>query len=208
MHTDSNPQPLPAWWRPEHQSLWSRVKDAMERDWEQTKADFSGGKNGADLNQHVGDTVRQALGQEPIPTLEEPNPLTPKQTHDRVATATKDMANAAERIADEAADSVVARAPVTETGQNVVDYAEDTTSDRPGRGRSTPRDMPSRGRWETWANAEEPLRYGYVAAGHYSEPWTDALENRLRGEWTELHPQDEWIDVRDVVHRGWTHARA
>lgn len=182
MHTDSNPQPLPAWWRPEHQTLWTRVRDAMERDWEQTKADFSGGKNGADLNQHVGDTVRQALGQEPIPTLEAPNPLTPKQTHDRVATATKDMADAAERIADEAADSVVAQG--TEVKGDV-----------------------SHGRWDTWTSAEGPMRYGYIAAGYYTEPWDDSLENKLRMEWTELNPQDEWTDVRDAVQRGWARAR-
>ncbi len=43
-----------------------KVKEALKRDWEQTKHDL--GKKGApDLNQDVGDTVKQATGGEPIP---------------------------------------------------------------------------------------------------------------------------------------------
>ena len=55
----------PSWWNDEHSTNWERVKKAMRRDWEQTKADVSDG--GQELNQSVGDTVRQAMGKEPIP---------------------------------------------------------------------------------------------------------------------------------------------
>ena len=46
---------------------------AMKRDLEQTKHDLSGGKKGQELNQDVGDTVKQGLGKEPTPPLSVPN---------------------------------------------------------------------------------------------------------------------------------------
>ncbi len=56
----------PSWYDEKtHGSAWSRVKAAMQRDWEQTKNDFTPGA--PDLNQDVGDTVKQAAGKEPIP---------------------------------------------------------------------------------------------------------------------------------------------
>ncbi|HEY4243907.1 MAG TPA: hypothetical protein VGM88_29035 [Kofleriaceae bacterium] len=57
----------PKWWKTEHTGAWDRVKDALHRDWEQTKSDLTRGKAGTDLDQGVGDTVRQAAGTEPIP---------------------------------------------------------------------------------------------------------------------------------------------
>jgi hypothetical protein len=56
----------PGWWREEHDSTWERVKAAFRRDWEQTKNDFSK-KHGRDLDQDVGDTLKQAAGKQPIP---------------------------------------------------------------------------------------------------------------------------------------------
>ena len=61
----------PKWWNEEHESTWSRVKSAMKRDWEQTKADVS--SKGRDLDQDVGDTVKQAMGKQPIPAMNQPN---------------------------------------------------------------------------------------------------------------------------------------
>jgi hypothetical protein len=55
----------PKWWSKEHGQVWERVKAAMRRDWEQTKADVSDG--GEDLNQNAGDTIKQAAGKQPIP---------------------------------------------------------------------------------------------------------------------------------------------
>ena len=43
-----------------------RVTDALQRDWEQTKHDLPG-LHGEDLDQDVGDTVRQATGKEEPP---------------------------------------------------------------------------------------------------------------------------------------------
>ncbi|MDP2310220.1 MAG: hypothetical protein Q8P18_29660 [Pseudomonadota bacterium] len=67
----------PRWWGDAHTSGWERVKEAMHRDWEQTKADFSGGKSGKELRQDAGDTVGQALGNQRIPAGDRPNPPDP-----------------------------------------------------------------------------------------------------------------------------------
>ena len=54
------------WWTLEtHESAWDRVKEALKRDWEQTKADFGG--TAPELNQGVEDTVKQAVGMDAIP---------------------------------------------------------------------------------------------------------------------------------------------
>lgn len=58
----------PRWWAPLHATSWERAKEALHRDWEQTKADFSQTK-GIDLNQQVGDTVRQVAGVQAIPSI-------------------------------------------------------------------------------------------------------------------------------------------
>lgn len=62
----------PKWWNETtHGDAWTRVKDALKRDWEQTKADVSSG--GKELNQGVGDTIKQAAGSEAIPPGNQPN---------------------------------------------------------------------------------------------------------------------------------------
>ncbi len=48
------------------------VKEALKRDLEQTKSDLPG-LEGKDLNQGVGDTVKQAAGKEDIPSGDTPN---------------------------------------------------------------------------------------------------------------------------------------
>ena len=47
----------PKWWNDKHASAWDRIKEALHRDWEQTKADFS--SKGQDLDQGVGDGLRR-----------------------------------------------------------------------------------------------------------------------------------------------------
>jgi len=63
----------PPWWNEQHASAWDRVKEAMRRDWEQTKQDVHA-KGGHELNQQVGDTVKQAAGKEAIPPIDRANP--------------------------------------------------------------------------------------------------------------------------------------
>jgi len=55
----------PKWWTEKHGSQWANLKEALERDWEQTKKDLHLG--GHELHQDVGDTLKQAAGSEPIP---------------------------------------------------------------------------------------------------------------------------------------------
>jgi hypothetical protein len=62
----------PKWWNEEHESTWTRVKAAMKRDWEQTKADVS--SKGQELDQDVDDTVKQAAGKQAIPPMGVANP--------------------------------------------------------------------------------------------------------------------------------------
>ncbi len=49
------------------------VKEALERDLEQTKADLTGDRKGQDLDQDVDDTLKQASGKDPIPPDGVPN---------------------------------------------------------------------------------------------------------------------------------------
>jgi hypothetical protein len=63
----------PAWWNDTHDSAWDRVKEAVRRDWEQTKQDLHI-KGGHELNQKIDDTVNQARGKEEIPPYDKPNP--------------------------------------------------------------------------------------------------------------------------------------
>ena len=67
-----NAERRPAWWSNQHDSAWERTKEALRRDWEQTKNDITGG--GHDLNQDASETFRQAQGKEPIPPRNVPNP--------------------------------------------------------------------------------------------------------------------------------------
>lgn len=62
----------PKWWNDQTTSGWERVKEALRRDWEQTKADLTRTK-GQELDQDVGDTLKQAAGKEPIPPPGVPN---------------------------------------------------------------------------------------------------------------------------------------
>jgi hypothetical protein len=62
----------PNWWTAQHASAWDRVKEAFARDWDQTKHDFSKSR-GRELDQDVGDTVKQAAGKEDVPPRDMPN---------------------------------------------------------------------------------------------------------------------------------------
>lgn len=63
----------PTWWNDSNHSAWDRIKEAIQRDWEQTRHDLklSGGH---ELNQGASDTIKQAMGKEPIPAGDRPNP--------------------------------------------------------------------------------------------------------------------------------------
>ena len=63
----------PSWWSDEvHGSAWERAQEAMRRDWAQTKHDLHLG--GHEMNQGLADTLKQAAGQEHLPTINQANP--------------------------------------------------------------------------------------------------------------------------------------
>jgi hypothetical protein len=62
----------PTWHKPEHAMQWDRVKEAVRRDWQQTKHDLHVG--GHQLGQSAGDTIKQASGREDIPPSNDANP--------------------------------------------------------------------------------------------------------------------------------------
>jgi hypothetical protein len=67
MNTDK-----PNWWNEEHASTWGRAKEALGRDWEQTKHDL--GIGGHELNQNLDTTMAQASGGQVIPPVDQANP--------------------------------------------------------------------------------------------------------------------------------------
>ena len=74
MATTNQPSWRPTWWdEKQHGSAWDRVKEAMHRDWEQTKHDFKRDA-GKELKQNAGDTIAQATGSEAIPPTNVANP--------------------------------------------------------------------------------------------------------------------------------------
>ena len=60
----------PSWWTPENETGWNRVKQALKRDWDQTKHDWGGRE--PYTNQKIGNTTRQASGKEAIPPRGQP----------------------------------------------------------------------------------------------------------------------------------------
>lgn len=63
----------PTWWKEEtHASGWDRVREALRRDWQQTRHDLHAG--GHELNQGVKDTVKQMSGKQPLPPIDQANP--------------------------------------------------------------------------------------------------------------------------------------
>ena len=60
----------PKWWTEKHGSQWENLKQALKRDWEQTKKDLHMG--GHELNQSVTDTLGQAAGVGSTAKVQEP----------------------------------------------------------------------------------------------------------------------------------------
>jgi hypothetical protein len=66
---------------------WERIKEALRRDWEQTKFDLALG--GHQLNQAIDDTIEQARGAMPLPVAGEANPPRVIATWDEAERAIK-----------------------------------------------------------------------------------------------------------------------
>jgi type IV secretory pathway VirB10-like protein len=107
--TDRNTKPtsMALWWSDKHASAWGRAKEALRRDWEQTKADFSS-HDGVELNQNVGDTVKQLAGAAPVPPLTvKTRPDEPQHMARRAEKELKERSKAQEKIAAAHTDMAV-----------------------------------------------------------------------------------------------------
>jgi hypothetical protein len=63
----------PSWWSDAvHGSAWDRAREAMRRDWSQTRHDL--GVGGHEMNQSATDTINQASARQHLPTINEANP--------------------------------------------------------------------------------------------------------------------------------------
>ncbi len=200
----------PAWWNDQHTSDWDRVKAALRRDWEQTKADFS--VDGAvDLNQNVVDTVKQAAGKAPVP----PPPMktradTPGQVADRVEKVVKDRSKAEVKMVEARTDLEVeqmrADAKVADEQREAQEKIEKVRADaNEDVARQAQKLQEARA---NWSQAEAAMRYGFGAQRHYADErvWSPQFESRLRGEWMELKNGSSWEEARPYVQQGWEYA--
>ncbi len=111
--TNANPNTAqfnkPQWWTDKHTSTWDRVKEALRRDWEQTKSDFSA-TDANDLNQEVGDTLKQAAGSAPIPPpTVQTRPDDPKEAAKRVEKELKERGDAQAKVVKAQTEEAVER---------------------------------------------------------------------------------------------------
>jgi hypothetical protein len=219
----------PAWWTDKHASAWDRVKDALERDWEQTKADFSS-RSGAKLNQGVADTLKQAAGEESIPPLgTKTHPTTPTVAADAPKKTRENMQEVSERadkaIADAREDIAKKRLWLSEAvgavrkdvGAMVAEgddeLAQAHATEREGIEAAKIRVAESiekdyakiEENLREWHDAEQEVRYGYSVRGEYpaNHPWDPKLEQKLQAEWDELGTGRTWELARTGIRRGW-----
>jgi hypothetical protein len=216
----------PAWWTAKHTDAWDRVKEAFQRDWAQTRADFS---HEPTLNQNVGDTVKQAMGDAPIPPMSAKTHATdPKVTTKITAKAKEHLVDATKKVD---ARTVAANETIAEERQalseKVADIRDDMARDAAkGRDRiadavrATADDIHTqRARVAdaakkrddaaaAWRHAEQEAAYGYsVRTQRPDEVWNDHLETSLRDEWTWIGNGRPWDDARHGVRSGWEYAR-
>lgn len=141
----------PAWWSNQHDSAWERTKEALKRDWEQTKNDLTGG--GQDLNQDASETFRQAQGKEPIPPRNVANPPD---------------AGDVERHQKQAEKAARKEARRWERSEDAVQYGFGSGLHRPGDWSAHESDL--RSEWSSlerdraWDDVRDDVRYGWEGA--------------------------------------------
>ena len=215
----------PAWWSDEHASAWDRVKDAFARDWEQTKADFGGGRS---LNQGVVDTLAQAVGTERIPAagvkthqsdpkdaVREANEArtemvaAAQHADERIATAKAVIAAANFKVdakiagaqRDLANAQVKANKVIADATQSAaLDIQKQNVAVREASGMRD--DAAAR-----WRQAEQEARYGFAVRNRFpTDLWNEALESSLRTEWNAMGTGSSWEQSRAGIRGGWEYA--
>lgn len=227
----SAPQYGPAWWSERHTTAWERAKEALQRDWAQTKADFSSSHK--DLKQDVRDTVRQTLGSAPIPAPDTPtHPLDARDLHAartkldegldhaaavtddaraRIAEAREALARTVERSREQslaAHHALDARGTELQTeARATVAAAAERASKETGKqsARLAEAEHERAEAHRAWDEAESDARYGFgVRLQHAAaQPWSPELEASLKAEWSALNLGRDWDSSRREVRRGW-----
>ena len=201
---DTIPTQIPArnplWWKDQHNAAWDRVRDAFQRDWEQTKVDLAG--LGPDLNQSVGNTVKQALGKEVLPPVGVRNPTDPKDVAKAIVKDAERHLEAVkhvEKVREEMETERARTAAVIETAQANV------TGEYVAMAKAAAKRDAAVSRWHI---AEREARYGYSARSQYpaGQTWDDSVDGKLGSEWEVLGVGTTWEVSRAGVRRGWDYA--
>jgi len=221
VNPESTVSQRPQWWTDKHNSTWDRVKAALRRDWEQTKADFSS-NDSADLNQEIGDTVKQSVGKEPIPPLSvKTRPDDPQDMAKRVEKQIKERGKAQERVIEAQTDAAVAQvqaqgkiaseqqaarekiAEVRSEASRKIAEVQQKAGEKVAEAQQKASEKVAVVR--DWNQVEPAIRYGYAARLQYADSptWDDQLEGKLRHEWTQLKNGNTWEDVQPHVRHGW-----
>ena len=193
----------PTWWTDKNASAWDRVKGALQRDWEQTKRDFSS-TSGQRLNQNVGDTVKQAVGSDPVPPL----PVKTRPTDPKVAA--KDAEKARENMQKESAKAAKTIGKAHEDidkeqlklrekiGDAQEKAAKDISKDFAKIDKAVMK----------WQDAEQDVRYGYSVRSQYPADvtWNDDLEGKVRRDWEAFGTGKSWAVSRTGIRYGWDYA--
>jgi len=189
-------QRRPAWWSEGNSSSWDRMKAAIRRDWEQTKADFGGVGSGKDLNQNAGDTVRQASGKQPVPPVQMPNSPSPDDLHRHAKMAAK---------ADQKAEKFEGKAAATSPGTRESERLQRKAYDARKVAMDADHDL-QRNQNRRWEDVEDAVQYGFMAGLHHKADWSDRFDQDLKKEWKEMYPDRDWNDMKDYVRVGWDRA--
>ena len=214
VNLDADRPARPQWWNDKHTSTWDRVKEALRRDWEQTKNDFSS-ESGADLNQDVGDTVKQATGAEALPPpAMKTRPDDPMDAAKLIEKQIKEQGKVQKTIAevktDVAVEQVRAQGKIASESQTaqekIASEQRKLVELRQKAGEKIAEVQQKAGeKIADWNRVEPAVRYGYGARLQYVDVvgWDDQLEGRLNHEWTQLRNGTTWEDARPHVRRGW-----
>jgi Skp family chaperone for outer membrane proteins len=199
----------PAWWSEKHALAWSHVKDALERDWEQTKADFSG--SGQKLNQTVGDSTDPAVVAKAAEKTRENMEEESEKADKIISKAREDIAKEHLRLSetvgavrkDLAAEEAKAKdklAHAHAAAKEKVAEAKDRAAGSIAKACAKIEET-----LLEWHDAQQELRYGYSVRSQYpaNHAWNPKLEEKLQAEWDELDTGRSWKLARMGIRRGW-----
>lgn len=197
----------PNWWGADHESTWTRIKDALRRDWEQTKSDF-GSETARDLDQDLTDTVKQGAGSQTFPK----SPEAINELRQEAAEARRDAAQAglaARRELD--SDIREANEEFREAAKSGDDVSEAARERRENLGEAVEEfedTVKASSYYKDWRAVAAALRFGAGAAVEYPDArWSPDFESTLREDWGTMDNAHGWAVVRTDVRRGFDSVR-